>query len=266
MNKLKKMIAAIVACVSVAALAIGIAACDGGTKGPTTLEKTKISDCKLEYNWGEVFSGENLAYEVTYSDGTKDYITEGFTFTRKGDADISKPLTGSDTEISVVWNGKKDEKEYTFSDKLTLTMVDPHTADAVIFVTSADVSGNDKVHMFGDGTFYACGVQADAYWQVYAAKGYWSWDGSELCVVVNEQAGQPYSDGGRTISVAKEEDGSYYFTIYWTGFPMNIRITKAQADVYLTAESRFGNTENTKDKNYPVWDDQRDIGERAEET
>ena len=73
MNKLKKMIAAIVACISVAALAIGFAACDGGPKGPVTLEKTKISDCKLEYNWGEVFSGENLAYEITYPDGTKEY-------------------------------------------------------------------------------------------------------------------------------------------------------------------------------------------------
>ena len=255
MNKLKKMIAAIVACISVAALAIGFAACDGGPKGPVTLEKTKISDCKLEYNWGEVFSGENLAYEITYPDGTKDYATEGFTFTRKGDADINAPLTANDTEISVVWNGTKDEKEYTFTDTLALTMKDPHNKDTLIFRGT----GNDAVYMYGDGSYIACGIQViEGHYEEYvAAKGFWSWDGSELCVVVTSTYGamETYE---RTITVNKA-NGGYSFVVYWGMFPMSIEITKAQADIYLTPESSFGDTSLTKDKNYPIWNDQTDI-------
>lgn len=263
MGKLQRTIAAVVAGISTVVLAAGFIACNGGGKDPDdkkpTVQKTRVSDCTLEYNWGEVFNGENLAYEITYPDSTKDYAVDGFTFSRKNGSDITAPLNGSDTEIEVLWKGVKDEVEYSFTDTLTLTMKDPHNAETMVFSTPNDVSNNDKVYMFGDGTFYACGIQAVEYWQYIAAQGHWSWDGSELCVVVEKDRGSDLSDGGRTITVTKGADGSYTFTIYWGAFPMNMKITAQAAGVYLTPEERFGDTSLTKGKNYKVWNDADDI-------
>ena len=170
--------------------------------------------------------------------------------------DITEPLDSSDTEISVVWNGTKDGKEYTFSDTLTLTMNDPHNAETLIFRST----GSDAVYMYGDGSFFACGVQAVDYKDYVAAKGYWSWDGEELCVVVTSTYGmmETYE---RTITVNGDADSGYSFTVYWGMFPMSITITKEQADIYLTPDTTFGDTSLTKEKNYPVWDNDKDIHE-----
>lgn len=228
----------------------------GNNGGATTIEAEQISSCKVEYNWGEVFDGADLAYEITYPDGTSDYAVDGFTFTRKNGEDITSPLDSSDTEISVVWNGTKDDKKYTFSDTLELTMNDPHNAETLIFRSS----GSDAVYMYGDGSFFACGVQAVDYKDYVAAKGYWSWDGEELCVVVTSTYGmmETYE---RTITVNGDADSGYSFTVYWGMFPMNITITKEQADIYLTPDTTFGDTSLTKEKNYPVWDNDKDIHE-----
>ena len=56
-------------------------------------------------------------------------------------------------------------------------------------------------------------------------------------------------------------DGSYSFEVYCGMFPMSITITKEQADIYLTPDTTFGDTALTKDKNYPVWDNEKDIHE-----
>ena len=146
--------------------------------------------------------------------------------------------------------------EYTFTDTIELTMKDPHNAETLIFRGA----GSDAVYMYGDGSFFACGVQAVDYKDYVAAMGYWSWDGEELCVVVTTTYG-PMETYERTITVNEGADGSYSFEVYWGMFPMSITITKEQADVYLTPDTTFGDTALTKDKNYPVWDNEKDIHE-----
>lgn len=259
MNKFAKVAAFALAAASVCA-AFAIAGCDGkgddSEGGAKTVEAEQISSCKVEYNWGEVFDGTDLAYEVTFPDGTTDYAIEGFTFTRESGEAITDPLGSDDTEITVVWNGTKDEVEYTFTDTIELTMKDPHNAETLIFRGA----GSDAVYMYGDGSFFACGVQAVDYKDYVAAMGYWSWDGEELCVVVTTTYG-PMETYERTITVNEGADGSYSFEVYWGMFPMSITITKEQADVYLTPDTTFGDTALTKDKNYPVWDNEKDIHE-----
>lgn len=259
MNKFAKMSALVLAAASVCA-AFAIAGCSPAESevpdGPQTVEAEQISSCKVEYNWGEIFDGTDLAYEVTYPDGSSDYAIDGFTFTRESGEAITDPLGSDDTEITVVWNGTKGEAEYTFTDTIELTMKDPHNAETLIFRGA----GSDAVYMYGDGSFFACGVQAVDYKDYVAAKGYWSWDGEELCVVVTTTYGmmETYE---RTITVNEGADGSYSFEVYWGMFPMSITITKEQADVYLTPDTTFGDTALTKDKNYPVWDNEKDIHE-----
>lgn len=242
---------------TIASTTLTLASCGNtGNDGAITVEATRISECKVEYNWGEVFDGTDLAYEVIYPDGTKDYAVEGFTFMRTNGEAITDPLGSTDKQISVEWTGTKDETEYTFTDTLDLTMNDPHNADTLIFRGET----NDAVYMYGDGSFFACGIQAVDYKDYVAAMGYWSWDGKELCVVVTTTYGsmETYE---RTITVNKEADGGYSFEVYWGMFPMGITITKEQADIYLTPETTFGDTALTKEKNYPVWDDAKDIHE-----
>lgn len=224
----------------------------GGNENTVTAER--ISTCKVEYNWGEVFDATDLAYEITYPDGTSDYATEGFTFTREGGADIATALGENDKKITVVWNGTKDDVEYTFTDTLELSIQDPHSADTLLFRGE----GGDAVYMLGDGTFYACGVQAVDYKDYVAAKGYWSWDGKELSVVVTSTYGM-FETYERTITVNGDASTGYSFQVYWGMFPMSINISKEQADIYFTSETKFGDTSLTKDKNYPVWDDAKDI-------
>ncbi len=256
MKSLKKVgVAALVAALAVTAAAF-VACTDPAEEGPQTVEAEQISSCKVEYNWGEVFDGADLAYEVTFPDGTSDYAVDGFTFTRENGEAITDPLGSSDTEITVVWNGTKDEVEYTFTDTIELTMKDPHNKDTLIFRGA----GSDAVYMYGDGSFFACGIQAVDYKDYVAAMGYWSWDGEELCVVVTTTYG-PMETYERTITVNKGDDGSYSFEVYWGMFPMSITITKEQADIYLTPDTTFGDTSLTKDKNYPVWDNDKDIHE-----
>ena len=141
MNKFAKVAAFALAAASVCA-AFAIAGCDGkgddSEGGAKTVEAEQISSCKVEYNWGEVFDGTDLAYEVTFPDGTTDYAIEGFTFTRESGEAITDPLGSDDTEITVVWNGTKDEVEYTFTDTIELTMKDPHNAE------DADIQGSGQ--------------------------------------------------------------------------------------------------------------------------
>lgn len=83
MKSLKKVgVAALVAALAVTAAAF-VACTDPAEEGPQTVEAEQISSCKVEYNWGEVFDGADLAYEVTFPDGTSDYAVDGFTFTRE---------------------------------------------------------------------------------------------------------------------------------------------------------------------------------------
>ena len=200
MKSLKKVgVAALVAALAVTAAAF-VACTDPAEEGPQTVEAEQISSCKVEYNWGEVFDGADLAYEVTFPDGTSDYAVDGFTFTRENGEAITDPLGSSDTEITVVWNGTKDEVEYTFTDTIELTMKDPHNKDTLIFRGA----GSDAVYMYGDGSFFACGIQAVDYKDYVAAMGYWSWDGEELCVVVTPPYG-PMQTYERTITVTKPE-------------------------------------------------------------
>lgn len=65
MKSLKKVgVAALVAALAVTAAAF-VACTDPAEEGPQTVEAEQISSCKVEYNWGEVFDGADLAYEVT---------------------------------------------------------------------------------------------------------------------------------------------------------------------------------------------------------
>ena len=73
MNKFAKISALVLAAASVCAT-FAIAGCSPAEPevpdGPQTVEAEQISSCKVEYNWGEIFDGTDLAYEVTYPDGS----------------------------------------------------------------------------------------------------------------------------------------------------------------------------------------------------
>lgn len=237
-----KRIAAVAATVALGVTAMGLAACggndgQGGTSGETTKtpfikEVIILSEPETYYLEGETFDEGDFALQEIYSDGTKKNITSGYEFTRKQksvlvdpdnyvyedqDVPLNDPLTSNDNEVYITY--KTTCQGYNLEYNLTqpITVKNPTAADTEIFT----VGDNDKVYFYGDGTIQSYGIQYAGYWQVFSNAGEWSWDGTNLTIVMKNWnpnvcvGGNAKDEGKRELNVTKNADGSYSFNFEW---------------------------------------------------